>query len=207
MTRLFVDQREIPSPPPGIESLEQVLKHVEETHLGPNCIIRQVSVDGLPVVNEPFRGNESTVQGGIACRETIEIVTGAIGDIAQESIREAVSYIDRVEALLPSIAASFQATPGPKAFENLRQLYEGFYWLYLLLDRLNSLFNSRPETHQPDSKSLEAHQERFLCNLRHMVQAHEHQDFVLLADLLEYEIIPLIPDLKRHFADMAVRAQ
>jgi len=33
MTRLFVDQKEVPPPPLGFQNLNEVLKHVEEAHL------------------------------------------------------------------------------------------------------------------------------------------------------------------------------
>ncbi len=205
MTRLFVDQREIPPPPPGIESLAQVLKHIETTHLSPNFVIRQVAIDGLPVVSEQMQG--AGLDGNVANRETIEVITGSIDDIATDSIQEALSYLDRVEALTPSIATSFQISPGPEAFEHLRQLYEGLYWLNLLLDRLNSLFNIDAEKNLINGRPLKEHQDRFLSDLRQMVDAQEREDFVLLADLLEFEIVPLIPDLKQHFREMAKRAQ
>jgi len=207
MIRLFVDHREIPSPPPGMDSLDQVLKHVEQAHLSPDCVIRQVTVNGIPVVCESFQTDEPGGKGKAASLGTIEISTAAIGDIARESIQEALSYIDRVEAAVPTLAASFQSPPGPEAFENLRQLYEGFYWLYHLLYRLNALLNGNTGKDQPEAASIKAHQDRFLGNLQHMVEAHELHDFALLADLLEYEIIPLIPDLKQHFLDMAVKAE
>jgi hypothetical protein len=207
MTRLFVDEREVPFPPPGVESLEQVLKHVQDTHLSREYVIRQVSVDGLPILTDQVQGSIPGYDGNISSRGTIEVITGAVCEIASDSIQEAISYLERVEAVTPSIATSFQISPGPEAFEHLRQLYEGFYWLNLLLDRLNSFYNVNAETNQVNGKPIREHQDRFLSNLKQMVEAHEKGDYILMADLLEFEIVPLIPDLKQLFVDLSRRSE
>src|SRR5262245_12027717 len=140
MARLYIDQREIELPAPCFTSLDQVLKHVEESHLQPNTLIRQIQVDGLPLASEAFQDNPSSILHRIAERERIEIVTGTVWDVAQDSLREAVEYLGRVESISPELAATFRSAPRAEAFEQLKQLYEGFYWLNLLLDRLQTTF-------------------------------------------------------------------
>jgi hypothetical protein len=62
-------------------------------------------------------------------------------EIALDSIGQAGEYLDRVEAAIPSLSTAFQTAPSPEAFQHLRQLYEGFYWLNLLLDKLKANFH------------------------------------------------------------------
>jgi hypothetical protein len=193
MTRLFVDEREIAVPQPVFSSLDDVIRHVESSHLPPNSVIRQINVDGRPLVSEEFQKDPSAILAGIERRERIDILTGTIIDIAADSIREADSYLERVNSLTPMLAASFQASPGPQAFENLRQLYEGFYWINLLLDRLETTFQISLDRIMVEGACVREHHRRFLAILKQLVDSQERQDLVSIADLLEYEVRPFVP--------------
>ncbi len=203
MTRLFVDEREVSAPPPAFSSLEEVIRHVEANLLPPNSIIRQVSLDGEPIDADSCQADPSMILGDLARRERIDVFTCTIREIALDSIKEADRYLERVEAITPSIAAAFRAYPGPEAFENLKQLYDGFYWLNMLLSRLQTVFNLNVEAKRAGGASLKEHNQRFTTLLQQLVRGHEQGDFVLMADLLEFEVLPMIPVWKSLLADIA----
>jgi hypothetical protein len=199
MTRLFVDAQEIAPPPSVFSSLDNVIRHVEENHLPPDSVIRRIQVDGVP-----FEASESAAACGtpvppLPSRQKVEIFTGTLRDVASDSIDEAVLYLERIEAVSHSLVSGFRSGPGPQAFGNLRQLYEGFYWMNLLIDRLRKSFGIRLEGITIRGESAQEHYNRFLSVLKQMVAAHERQDFIFVADLLEYEILPIVPIWKEMF--------
>ncbi len=196
MTRLFVDAREIPYPPGGMCSLDEVLKHIELTELAPDAVIRQVHIDGAPVIDG---GRTTGDEHGLDQRDKIEVFTASLNEIARDSIAEAISYLERVESVIPSLSSSFQVYPGPEAFENLRQLCDGFYWLNLLVDRLGRTFRCSPEEMLVQGIPLPEQNQRLLSICRQLVEAQERQDFALISDLLEYEILPFLPVWKEVF--------
>src|SRR5262245_23601532 len=200
MPRLYVDQQEVSLPAAGFTSLEEILKLVEETHLPPNTLIREIQVDGLPLSSEQFQSSPSTVLERIAERDRIEIFTANVWEIATDSIREAIEYLVRIETVTPALATSFRAHPGPERFENLRQLYEGFYWLNLLLDRLQVTFQFNLDEVQLAGKTARGHHVDLMTILKELIASQERGDFILMADLMEYEILPLIPVWKGLFA-------
>jgi hypothetical protein len=200
MTRVYVDKREVPLPPSAFESLDRIVKHVEDHLLPPDIVIRQIEVDGAPLFSEHTPGSGPAPQTDHPGREKIEIITGTLAEIARDSIREAQAYLDRVEALTPSLVTSFQLSPGPEAFEQLKQLFDGFYWLHLLLDRIGAAFKVTADIHVSDGTTARDCHFRFASILKQLVEAQERQDFVLIADLLEYEILPLVPEWKALFA-------
>lgn len=204
MTRLFVDAREIPFPGGGICSLDQVLKHVEMTELAPDTVIRQVHVDGTPIASDTGGDSATPIPMSVNEQNRIEVFTASLGEIARDSIAEAVSYLGRVETVIPSLSSGFQTFPGPEAFENLRQLCEGFYWLNLLLDRLVKTFSRKPECMVLQGASITDHNQRLASILRQMVEAQEREDHILISDLLEYEILPFIPVWKEMFNAVAL---
>jgi hypothetical protein len=198
MTKFYVNEREI-SPPLDISSLDKVLKHIEDVHLPPDSVVRQVQVDGIPLVPDdlPEAGPEILQQ--LETREKIEVYTGTMPEIARESIAEAIAYLDRIETATPELASSFQVSPGPGSFESLRQLYEGFYWLNLLMDKLETGFHVTFDDVLVENIPARDHHQKFISILKQLIDSHERGDFAMIADLLEYEILPLVPVWKEMF--------
>jgi len=202
MTRVYVDEREVPLPPSTFQSLDRIVKHVEDHLLPPNIVIRQIQIDGSPIFSGKDLDSDPAFKAGFLGRDKIEIFTGTLTEIARESIREAQSYLDRVEVLIPSLVTSFQLSPGPEAFEQLKQLFDGFYWLHLLLDRVGAAFHVTADIHLSGGATATDCHLRFASVLKQLVEAQERRDFVLIADLLEYEILPLVPEWRALFATL-----
>ena len=204
MTRFFVNDREIP-PPLDAASLDQVLKHVEDVHLPPDSLIRHIEIDGLPFVPNGCSEDQSEIINQIDKREKVEIFTGTLAEIARHSITEALAYLDRIQSATPSLAESFRVSPGVESFRDLRQLNEGFYWLNLLLDKLKT--NYRVDLNEIRIKEASAQEycHRFVSILKELIESQEKRDFVLISDLLEYEILPLVQVWKELFGVISER--
>jgi hypothetical protein len=198
MTRFFVNESEI-KPPPGLASLDQILKHVEETHLSSDSVVKQIHIDGLPVLPDSSE-NLSEAFREMANTKTVEIFTGTLAEIARESLSEAIHYVHRVESITPSLANSFQSSPGPDAFENLRQLSEGFYWLHILLENLEKSYGLSLKGVLIRQVPVEDHLNKLVSVLKQLVQSQEKGDFTMISDLLEYEILPLMPVWREIFS-------
>jgi hypothetical protein len=192
MTRFYVNDREI-SAPSDATSLNQVLKHVESSYLPPNSVVRQIQIDGFPVMPDADSVNQPGMLGQIETREKIEFYTGTLVEIAHDSISGALEYLDRIEAATPSLAESFRTYPGAEAFESLRQLFEGFYWLNILLGKLETSFQVKLQEMNIRDASATDYYQKFITILKQLVAAQENGDFIMISDLLEYEILPLVP--------------
>jgi len=198
MTRFYINDREI-APPVDASSLHQILKYVENSHLPPNSVVRQIQLDGIPLIPDDFVGDRSEMLDRISGRDRVDIFTGTITEIAHDSIAEALAYLDRIETAIPSLATSFRISPGPEAFENLKQLYEGFYWLNLLLDKLETSFQLQMKDVLIQGVPAPEYHQKFISILKQLIESQEKGDFVLIADLLEYEILPLVPAWREMF--------
>ena len=202
MTRLYIDRQEVTPLPADLNSIEQVLKLVEANHLPPQAVIRRVEIDGLPLISED---GSACHDERIESRERIEIFTGTITEVAMDSMREAPTYLERVESATPSLINSFRSSPGQEAFDQIKQFYEGFYWLILLLDRLGQSFHfSLDSLPLGDSNASTYHQD-LISTLKGLIEAQERKDFGLVADLLEFEMLPLISACRSLFAAVRER--
>jgi hypothetical protein len=198
MTKFYVNEREI-SPPPDVSSLDNVIKQIENSYIPPNSVVRQIQIDGVPMMPDDLPDRPSEMLQHLEDREKIEIYTGTLAEIARDSIVEALDYLDRIEAATPSLASGFQISPGPESFESLRQLYEGLYWLNLLMDKLETSFHITFEDILIQDVPAKDHHQKFISVLKQMIDSHERGDFILIADLLEYEILPLVPIWREMF--------
>ncbi len=203
MTRLFVNNQEVPAPPPAFSSLDGIIRHIEENLLPADSVIRQVNLDGLPVDAGNCEADPTMILGDLAGRERIEVFTCSVKEIARESVREAVRYLERAEALTPLIAMSFRDFPRAEAFDNLKQLYDGFYWLTLLLGKLEAVLGVSLDGIHHEGVSLKEHNTKFASILQQLVTAQAQKDFILVADLLEFEVLPVMPVWKSLFAGIA----
>jgi hypothetical protein len=191
MTRFFIDDKEI-APPLDLSSIDQVLKQLESAQLPANSVVRKIQIDGIPVEFND-RANESCqLLEPLGNRNTVEIFTGTIVDLANESIVEAIEYLNRIEDATPALAESFRFCPTTDSYGSLRQLCEGFYWMNMLLDRLVSNFQVRLDAVIIGGVPASQHHQKFISVLKQLIESQESGDLVLISDLLEYEILPLV---------------
>jgi hypothetical protein len=202
MTRIYLDNRDISPLPPGVKTLEQVLGLVEDKHLPANMVIRDVRVDGAHYI----RGEgETEFPEDISRRETIEIMTSTLREVAVGSIREALAYLDRAEAATHLIASGLRQQDGPETLVELHQFCEGIYFVNLLLGRLEKSFQIPLQEVPAGDGDAGQFCIKLAARLKEAIEAHEMKDPLRLADLLENDIGPLIPACKEIFASIQAR--
>lgn len=191
MTRFFVDNREIEQPLDA-SSLSDVIKQVEAVHLAPNSVIRQIQVDGLPL-EMPIPEGNSDVLFQVGRRARIDMFTGTVSEIARDSISDSLQYLDRMETAIPSLITDFQTSPGSETFVALKQLGEGLYWLNILMGKLKSSFQLNLDQIPIKGVPAQEHERKFIAVLKQLIESQQKRDFAMISDLLEYEILPMVP--------------
>lgn len=203
MTRLFVDRQEINPLPADLNSIDQVLKLVESNHLPPDMIVREIQIDGSPLIREDLN---TVLPDKIQGLDRIEIFTSTVRDVAVESIAEAIQYLDRVEAATPVLTSSLRTLSESDAASGLKQFYEGMYCIYLLLNRLSQTFSLPLQKVAVRGGDAQVFCLKLASVLKEIIAAHEQKDFELIGDLLEYEITPLISSCREVFVAIRARA-
>jgi hypothetical protein len=198
MTKFFVDDREIVDLP-KFTSIDQLLKHVEKSHLQSGMVIRRILIDGNIFAPDTLDGS---LVDTIESREKIEIFTGTLKEIVKESIDEALEYLVRVEKATMDLSVRFQDFPDADAFQNLRQLYEGYYFISLLLEKLAASYHIKLEDAFVRDVSVQEHLRKFISVLKQLNECMQNGDYSLIADILEYEILPGVPVWQEIFTFM-----
>ncbi|RJQ30978.1 MAG: hypothetical protein C4589_02225 [Peptococcaceae bacterium] len=152
------------------------------------AVIR-ITVDGK-VVDAVL---QDVLQGD--CR-LVEIETQPLGEFVLEVLETGKQYLPRLKTGLKIASLYFQGRQEDVGSVAFLDVLDGLEWLGRLLDNKQLLFGSRLAS---DPETLLKFG-RYLDNLRELTSAWENKDFMLVGDLIEYEIMPFIEGMIELFA-------
>ncbi|WP_018249190.1 hypothetical protein [Orenia marismortui] len=123
--------------------------------------------------------------------EKLDIEAIKIEKLIVDSLSEAEEYIPKLMLGIDDIVNEFNRGNENQAFELLEQALEGFNWLNNAINAFVSNF-SKYEIPNFDMKKLNNIIDAWQENLKELLTAIENQDIVLIADILEYELRPIL---------------
>ena len=167
------------------ETLGDLVLHIEKEGVVQGKVVRSIQIDG----------EESSPDSSVARKtplseiETLEIEISTLSEIVNKNIENADAYLIR---LIPGIEKSvelFRMGNEQEANKFFINIIDGIDWLSQVLDMILAAKAISPDT-VFDGKSIQDRRTSLVDFTQQMVDANKNQDWVLLADLLEYEILP-----------------
>ena len=180
------------------DNLGDLLVHIEKNDVAQGSVVRSIQIDG-----QEFAPDEPATQKiPLSEIETLEIEISTLPDIINKNIENADAYLIR---LIPGIEKSvelFRMGNEQEANKFFLNIIDGIDWLSQVLDMVLAAKEISPDT-VFNGKSVQDRRASLVDFTQQMVDANKNQDWVLLADLLEYEILPyyqewsdLLPQLR-----------
>ena len=167
------------------KSLGDLLLHLEKNDVAQGSVVRSIQIDG-----QEFSPDESATRKTLLSEiEILEIEISTLPDIINKNIENADAYLIR---LIPGIEKSvelFRIGSEQEANKFFINIIDGIDWLSQVLDMILTAKAISPDT-VFDGKSIQDRRASLVDLTQQMVDANKNQDWVLLADLLEYEILP-----------------
>jgi hypothetical protein len=204
MIRLYVDGQEVPMPD-APASWQDLIQHVEKAHLSPGVGLRKIEMDGRSLsIDEllllPFEGVAHS-----PLTSTIRFVTDDIEILAAQAAGEALSYLERVGPVIPSLACNLREAAPPGAVRGLRDLYEGLVWVTLLLERLQDFLKTSAPEMAADNRGVHDHCVHLTSVLHLLVESRMQGSQARAADLLEHELAPSLDACRLLLGQFLVR--
>ena len=182
------------------ETLGDLLLHIEKEGLPQGNVVRTIKIDG----QESSPDTPEAQKTPLSEIATLEVEISTLSDIINKNIENADAYLIR---LLPGIEKSvelFRMGNEQEANKFFINIIDGVDWLSQVLDTILTAKAISPDT-VFDGKSIQDRQASLVDLTQQMVDANKNQDWVLLADLLEYEILPyyqewsnILPHFRSH---------
>ena len=167
------------------ETLGDLLSHIETKGVAQGNVIRSKKING----------QESSADSSVVRKtpfseiKILEIEISTLSGIINKNIDNADAYLIR---LIPGIEKSvelFRMGNEQEANKFFINIIDGIDWLSQVLDMILAAKAISPDTVFGE-KSIQDRRTSLVGFTQQMVDANKNQDWVLLADLLEYEILP-----------------
>ena len=150
-------------------------------------IISDLQADGQNISNSSEKEIEE-----IKPIEKLEIEVKEIAELEVESLEEAENYLPRAISGIEEIVAKFRQGNELKGYTMLSDLLEGLEWLSLLIEKLED--SSEINLNNINEFNIKKFIKEWQEVLQKLFTAMENQDLVLIGDLLEYELLPMLKD-------------
>ncbi|WPZ18092.1 hypothetical protein UM396_16245 [Geobacillus subterraneus] len=153
---------------------------------------RQLShlvIDGVEVYDD----FETYVEERIDFIRTIDVVAVTMEEYIRDVFQTMHAYLARALPEIESIIDAFYQAPSEDTWLRFEQMLEGIQWINQALYWLAE--------HQEDRivhQTFVRIRENLAESLRQLLQAVEADDTILIGDLIQYEIKPLLKDIMEH---------
>lgn len=101
------------------------------------------------------------------------------------SLKTAYEYIDSLKGGINLAVENFQNNNRKEAIDVVIQLAEGLEWLISVLTLTKDV-----QKEQIDINNI-------LENINNINEAFENEDYILISDILEYEVLPVLEEYKK----------
>jgi hypothetical protein len=190
---VLVDQRKVQLETSTVRNLEEVLFKLMADEIKKENIITAVIVNGQ-IYSEKVPHDASRVP--IQDIRTLEIQTMSTEEVAWHFLIQSAKQIDRLIENARSVAELFRIADEGEANEEYASFLESLRLFLQMVNEtqaiLNLPLNRIPFQGEPVEKKIQG----LSALIDRMHQVQKDEDWVMLADLLEYELVPALDEWK-----------
>ena len=167
------------------ETLEEVMNAIVKSRQ--DSYIRRIWLDGQEVSSD----SQDTLKTLTTSVELLELELAELQDLLANNLTNAKDYLVKLIPGFQKAADLFRMGNEQEANQYYLQVLDGIEWFSQVVIIIVSTQKNKSE-----EKSLEERQKKLTDLMSQMLEANQNQDWVLMADLMEYEMIPFYKDWK-----------
>jgi len=162
------------------ETLEAILDMMVKNT--PGSYIRRIWLDQQEFPSD----DRETLQKKSVDINSLEVELADLKDLVATNLSNALDYLEKLIPGFDQAADLFRTGNEQEANKYYIQILDGMDWFS---EVVNVVMSSAGEGQEPEN-SLRIRQAKLTDLMSQMLEANKNQDWVLLADILEYEMIP-----------------
>ena len=162
------------------ETLEAILNILVKNT--PGSYIRRIWLDQQEFPSD----DRETLQKKPADINSLEVELADLKDLVATNLSNALDYLEKLIPGFDQAADLFRTGNEQEANKYYIQILDGMDWFS---EVVNVVMSSEGEGQEPEN-SLRIRQAKLTDLMSQMLEANKNQDWVLLADILEYEMTP-----------------
>ena len=168
-------------------ALEEIFAKINEFLDESGLVLSHLKVDDTEVYADYYNYLKERVDR----INLIEVEVRTIAGILQDALLTAEEYLEQALPEIEALAAEFYQGPSGESWARFQQLLDGVDWLNQLITVIDQAA-TKPEQWQDYLAVVD----RLRNELQNLAEALENQDYVVIGDLLTYEIIPCFQEFK-----------
>ena len=159
----------------------------------PGSYIRRIWLD-----DQEFPSNDrEALQKKPSDIDSLEVELANLKDLVATNLANALDYLKKLIPGFEQAADLFRAGNEQEANKYYLQILDGIDWFSQVVSVIMSPDKGETEMPDTDDESLEVRQKKLTDLMSQMLEANQNQDWVLLADILEYEMVPFYKDWEK----------
>ena len=162
------------------ETLEAILDTMVKNT--PGSYIRRIWLDQQEFPSD----DRETLQKKSVDINSLEVELADLKDLVATNLSNALDYLEKLIPGFDQAADLFRTGNEQEANKYYIQILDGMDWFS---EVVNVVMSSEGEGQEPEN-SLQVRQAKLTDLMSQMLEANKNQDWVLLADILEYEMTP-----------------
>jgi hypothetical protein len=124
----------------------------------------------------------------------LEVELSNLKDLVATNLVNALDYLKKLIPGFERAADLFRAGNEQEANKYYLQILDGIDWFSQVVSIIMNPDEGKMELPDADDENLQVRQEKLTDLMNQMLEANKNQDWVLLADILEYEMTPFYKD-------------
>ena len=140
----------------------------------------------MPWSTDGCSDDRETLQKQPADINSLEVELADLKDLVATNLSNALDYLEKLIPGFDQAADLFRTGNEQEANKYYIQILDGMDWFS---EVVNVVMSSEGEGQEPEN-SLRIRQAKLTDLMSQMLEANKNQDWVLLADILEYEMTP-----------------
>ena len=125
---------------------------------------------------------------------SLKVELANLKDLVATNLTNALGYLKKLIPGFEQAADLFRAGNEQEANKYYLQILDGIDWFSQVISIIMKPDEGKLELLDADDENLQVRQEKLTDLMNQMLEANKNQDWVLLADILEYEMVPFYKD-------------
>lgn len=178
----------------------EVLEEIVQNKVFGGTFISHLRLDGEDVEVDSKEARQTPVNKV----SSLEIEISSLSSLISKNISNAEDYLKKFIPGIQKASELFHSGNEQEANKFFLKIIDGIEWFSQVVDAVVNVIGDKEESLSFNKKTIAERKQRMLELISQMVAANKNRDWVLLADLLEYEVLPyykewqtILPDLKQ----------
>jgi len=199
--QITLNDQSLPVDLSHLRNLEEALLELNEKFIPSGEQLFQVQVNGQFFTERYPRESRYITLGEVS---SLDLKTVTDADLARGILSDASHKVETLVLALEKGAALFRLAAEDEANHYFAQVLEALRWMLQTGEGACQVLDvDMVHTSSPQIGDVSEFLKRFQDLLDEMLQVYEEEDYILLADLMEYELLPMVQEWQKILAHLS----